>query len=87
MMRADEAYRMTNDKVEMAFRNRWEVVEKYSNEVIEPEILKAIGNSQYETTIEVDEEINMGDLMIVIIAAGYKVKEVEERVLSISWAK
>ena len=87
MMKADEAYRMTNDKVEMAFRNRWEVVEKYSNEVIEPEILKAIENSQYETTIEVDEKINMGDLMIVIIAAGYKVEEVEERVLSISWEK
>ena len=86
-MKADKAYRMTNDKVEMAFRNRWEVVEKYSDEVIEPEILKAIENSQYKTTIEVDEKINIGDLMIVIIAAGYKVKEVEERVLSISWAK
>ena len=87
MMKADKAYRMTNDKIEMAFRNRWEVVEKYSDEVIEPEILKAIENSQYETTIEVDEEINIGDLMIVIIAAGYKVEEVEERVLAISWAK
>lgn len=87
MMKADKAYRMTKDKIEMAFRNRWEVVEKYSNEVIEPEILKAIENSQYETTIEVDEKINMGDLMIVIIAAGYEVKEVEERVFSISWAK
>ena len=87
MMRADEAYRMTNDKVEMAFRNRWEVVEKYSNEVIGPEILEAIENSQYETTVVVDEEINMGDLMIVIIAAGYKVKDVDERLLFISWAK
>ena len=87
MMKADKAYRMTNDKVEMAFRNRWEVVEKYSNEVIEPEILESIENSEYETTVAVDEEINIDDLMIVIIAAGYKVKEVEERVLSISWAK
>lgn len=87
MMKADKAYRMTNDKVEMVLRARWEVAEKYSNEVIEPEVLKAIENSQYKTTIEVDEKINMGDLMIVIIAAGYKVKEVEERVLSISWEK
>ena len=87
MMRADKAYRMTNDKVEMALKARWEVVEKYSNEVIEPGILKAIENSQYETTVVVDEEINMDDLMIVIVAAGYKVKEVEERVLSISWVK
>ena len=87
MMKADKAYRMTKDKVEMAFRNRWEIVEKYSNDVIEPEILKAIENSQYETTVAVDEKINMSDLMIVIIAAGYEVKEVEERVLSISWEK
>lgn len=87
MMRADEAYRMTNNKVEMALKARWEVVEKYSNEVVEPEILKAIENSQYETTVAVDEKINIGDLMIVIITAGYKVKEVEERVFSISWAK
>lgn len=87
MMKADEAYRMTNNKIEMAFRNRWEVVEKYSNDVIGPEILESIENGEYETTIEVDEKINMGDLMIVIIVAGYKVKEVEERVLSISWAK
>ena len=87
MMKADDAYRMTNDKVEMAFRNRWEVVEKYSNEVIEPGILKAIENSQYETTVVVDEEINMDDLMIVIVTAGYKVKKVDERLLFISWAK
>ena len=86
-MKADDAYRMTNDKVEMAFRNRWEVVEKYSNEVIEPGILKAIENSQYETTVVVDEEINMDDLMIVIVTAGYKVKKVDERLLFISWAK
>ena len=71
----------------MAFRKRWKKKEKNSKEVIEPKILKAIENSQYETTIEVDEKINMGDLMIVIIAAGYKVKEVEERVLSVSWEK
>ena len=87
MMRADEAYRMTNNKVEMALRNRWEVAEKYSNEVIGPEILEAIENSQYETTVVVDEEINMGDLMIVIIAAGYEVKDVDKRLLFISWAK
>ena len=87
MMRADKAYRMTKDKVEMALKARWEVVEKYSNEVIEPGILKAIENSQYETTVVVDEEINMDDLMIVIVTAGYKVKKVEERVFSISWAK
>ena len=83
MMRADEAYRMTNDKVKMGFQ----VVEKYSDEVIEPEILKSIENREYETTVAVDEEINMSDLMIVIIAAGYEVKDINERLLFISWAK
>ena len=87
MMKADEAYRMTKDKVEMAFRNRWEVVEKYSNEIIGPEILESIENGEYETTVAVDEEINISDLMIVIIAAGYEVKDINGRLLFISWAK
>ena len=85
MMKADKAYKMTNNKIEIALKGRWGVAEKYSDEVVEPEILKAIENGQYETTIKVDEKINLVELMVIIITAGYKVKEVEERVLSISW--
>lgn len=86
MMKANEANKMTKKNIEKVEQIRWEIVEKYGNEVIEPEILKAIEENQYETTVEVDEEIDMNDLIIVITAAGYRVKE-EERILTISWKK
>lgn len=86
MMKANEANKMTKKNIEKVEQIRWEIVEKYGNEVIEPEILKAIEENQYETTVEVDEEIDMNDLIIVITAAGYRVKE-EGRILTISWKK
>lgn len=86
MMKANDANKMTKRNIEKAERVRWEVVEKYGNEIIEPEILKAIEKNQYETTVEVDEEINMNDLIIVVTAAGYRIEE-EEGFLTISWKK